>query len=99
MTFKEYKGNISIMAANDRRNDDIMTDIRESVNEAGNDDIQLDGLRLFDVYAGKGIPDGFRSMAYSMSYRSRVKTLTVDEVETLHNGVREAMKRKGYVIR
>ena len=90
---------ISIMAANDRRNDDIMTDIRESVNEAGNDDIQLDGLRLFDVYAGKGIPDGFRSMAYSMSYRSRVKTLTVDEVETLHNGVREAMKRKGYVIR
>lgn len=90
---------ISIMAANDRRNDDIMNDLRESVNEAGNDDIQLEGLRLFDVYAGKGIPEGFRSMAYSMSYRSRVKTLTVDEVEALHNGVREAMKRKGYVIR
>ena len=75
-----------------------MRDIRECVRESGSV-ITLEGLRLFDVYAGKGIPDGFRSLAYTLSYRSHTKTLTVEEVESLHNGVRESLKRKGYVIR
>ena len=76
-----------------------MGDIRECLKDSGSEGIVLDGLRLFDVYAGKGIPEGFRSLAYTLSYRSGTKTLTVEEVEAVHNSVRENLKHKGYVIR
>ncbi|MBR1658572.1 MAG: phenylalanine--tRNA ligase subunit beta [Synergistaceae bacterium] len=90
---------ISLLVSIDKSNDSVMNDIRECVNESGNDDIVLEGLRIFDIYSGKGIPEGFRSLAYTLSYRSRNRTLTVEEVETLHNNVRESLKRKGYIIR
>ena len=76
-----------------------MHDIRQAVAETGNDDLTLEVLRLFDIYEGKGIPEGFRSLAYTLSYRSHAKTLTVDEVEAVHNAVRDILKRKGYIIR
>ncbi len=90
---------ISLMVAIDKSNDDVMKDIRDCVDENCSDDINLEDLRLFDIYTGKGIPEGFRSLAYTLSYRSRTRTLTVDEVETLHNNVRESLKRKGCIIR
>ncbi|MBQ6982353.1 MAG: hypothetical protein IJQ15_08010, partial [Synergistaceae bacterium] len=83
----------------DRSSDDVMRDIREAVKESASDGVILEGLRIFDIYAGKGIPEGFRSLAYTLSYRSDTRTLTVDEVEAVHNNVRESLKRKGYVIR
>ena len=89
---------ISLLVADTKSNDDVMKDIRECVKDSGSE-ITLESLRLFDIYAGKGIPEGFRSLAYTMSYRSHEKTLTVEEVEALHNGVRESLKRKGYIIR
>ncbi|MBQ7220333.1 MAG: phenylalanine--tRNA ligase subunit beta [Synergistaceae bacterium] len=88
---------ISLLVARDKSNHDVLCDIKAAVLEAGN--INLDTLRLFDVYEGKGIPEGFRSLAYSLSYRSEDRTLKDDEVEAVHNNVRENLKRKGYVIR
>ena len=90
---------ISLLVADTKSNDDVMGDIRECLKDSGSEGIVLDGLRLFDVYAGKGIPEGFRSLAYTLSYRSGTKTLTVEEVEAVHNSVRENLKHKGYVIR
>ena len=90
---------ISLLVADSKSNDDVMRDIRECVSESATEGLVLEGLRLFDVYAGKGIPDGFRSLAYSLSYRSDTRTLTVEEVESVHGRVRESLKRKGYVIR
>ena len=83
----------------DKPNSEVMHDIRNAVSETGNQDLTLETLRLFDVYSGKGIPEGFRSLAYTLSYRSGAKTLTVEEVENVHNSVRDILKRKGYVIR
>ncbi|MBQ6910479.1 MAG: hypothetical protein IJQ29_10210, partial [Synergistaceae bacterium] len=59
----------------------------------------LENLDLFDVYQGKGIPDGFVSLAYSLSYRLNDRTLKDDEVESLHNSVRENLTQKGYSMR
>ncbi len=41
-------------------------------------------VSLFDVYRGKGIEDGKKSLAFSVVYRSREKTLTDEEVDTIH---------------
>ena len=90
---------ISLLVSIDRSNDDVINDIRECVNEALNQELMLENVRLFDVYAGKGIPEGFRSLAYNLSYRAQNRTLRDEEVESVHNNVRENMKRKGYTIR
>ena len=89
---------ISMLVSKDKSNDEVMKDIKNSVNESG--DLTLEKLRLFDIYEGpKGIPEGFRSLAYSLSYRSHEKTLKDEEVEAVHHKVRESLKTKGYVIR
>ena len=89
---------ISLLVPADKNSDIVMKDIRESVSECSRE-LKLEKLRLFDIYEGKGIPEGFRSLAYSLSYRSDERTLTVEEVENVHNEVREKLKRKGYTIR
>jgi phenylalanyl-tRNA synthetase beta chain len=42
------------------------------------------GVRLFDVYKGKGIPAGKKSVAFSVTYRASDRTLTEKEVDKLH---------------
>ncbi len=44
----------------------------------------LDEVRLFDVYRGEGIPDGKKSLAFSLVYREADRTLTDAEVEAAH---------------
>lgn len=92
---------ISLLVPLNKNQADVAADIRESVMDAyNNKNINiLENLKLFDVYQGKGIPEGFVSMAYSLSYRLDERTLTDDEVETLHGAVRESLKQKGYNIR
>ncbi len=41
-------------------------------------------VRLFDVYQGKGIAKGRKSLAYSIVYRTADRTLTDDEVDSVH---------------
>lgn len=41
----------------------------------------LADCRLFDVYRGKGVPDGKKSMAYALTYRAADRTLTDEEIE------------------
>jgi phenylalanyl-tRNA synthetase beta chain len=36
----------------------------------------LEEVAPFDLYRGKGIPDGFRSLAYRLRFRAQDRTLT-----------------------
>jgi phenylalanyl-tRNA synthetase beta chain len=47
-------------------------------------------LRLFDVYEGRQIPDGYRSLAFSLRFQADDRTLTDEEV----NGYLEAVVRR-----
>ena len=39
---------------------------------------------LFDVYTGKGIPEGKRNLAYALTFQSPERTLTDQEIEQAH---------------
>ncbi len=54
-------------------------DIRKILQDEGKE--ILESVRLFDVYVGKGIDPGKRSMAFSLTFRSPEKTLTEEEVK------------------
>jgi phenylalanyl-tRNA synthetase beta chain len=53
----------------------------------------LETVELFDVFRGKGIPDGQKSLAYAFTYRSPEKTLTDAEVNEAQNKIVEAFKQ------
>jgi phenylalanyl-tRNA synthetase beta chain len=44
----------------------------------------IEGVSVFDVYRGKHIPDGKKSLAFNIVYRARDRTLRDDEVERIH---------------
>jgi phenylalanyl-tRNA synthetase beta chain len=48
---------------------------------------ELVGVRLFDLYAGKELPQGKRSIALSLRYRAADRTLIDDEVNARHERV------------
>ena len=47
----------------------------------------VENITLFDVYRGKQVAAGKKSLAYSICYRSQEKTLTDEEVDTVHRKV------------
>ncbi len=55
---------------------------------------EIEHVQIFDVYTGKGIPDGFKSIAVSIRYRSYDRTLTDDEISSLHKKVTDSLLNK-----
>jgi phenylalanyl-tRNA synthetase beta chain len=57
-------------------------------------------MQLFDLYAGKGIEEGKRSLAYALRFQSGDRTLEELEVDVAMNAIRSALKSEhGLVIR
>jgi phenylalanyl-tRNA synthetase beta chain len=53
----------------------------------GLDIAELVGFRLFDLYAGKELPAGKHSIALSLRYRAADRTLTDEEINSLHERI------------
>jgi phenylalanyl-tRNA synthetase beta chain len=52
----------------------------------------LESVELFDVFRGKGVPEGQKSLAYAFTYRAADKTLTDADVNIAHAKVLETLK-------
>jgi phenylalanyl-tRNA synthetase beta chain len=76
----------------------IIAQIRKAADGYGNDSI-IENISLFDIYDGKGIPDGMRSLAFSLSYRAHDRTLKEEEIEKIHGIVRHDLEESGYILR
>ena len=66
--------------------------IEGNIRENGGD--ILEDVRLFDVYRGQQVEEGKKSVAFSLVYRDREKTLTDEEVGKVHSAVLDALKDK-----
>ncbi|MEA3328591.1 MAG: phenylalanine--tRNA ligase subunit beta [Candidatus Omnitrophota bacterium] len=49
---------------------------------------------LFDVYRGKQVPEGCKSLAYSVEYQAVDRTLTTKEVDQVHSKIRQDLEKK-----
>jgi len=54
----------------------------------------LESVSLFDVYKGEQIEAGKKSVAYSLTFRAKDKTLTDDEVAAVVNKILDDLKNK-----
>lgn len=61
---------------------------------AGNSGDILEKVELFDVYRGKQIGEGKKSVAFALTYRDKNRTLTDEDVAKVHDKVLKALKEK-----
>lgn len=54
----------------------------------------LEEVKLFDVYRGKQVEEGKKSVAFALTYRSDKGTLTDEEVSTVHEKVLESLEKE-----
>ncbi|MBP1924188.1 phenylalanyl-tRNA synthetase beta chain [Sedimentibacter acidaminivorans] len=54
----------------------------------------IESVKLFDVYRGEHIENGYKSTAFSVTYRNKERTLKDKEVESIHKKILEALETK-----
>jgi len=68
----------------------LSQDLEKAIQDYGGE--MLERVYLFDLYRGKQVPAGKKSLAYTIWYRSEERTLTEEEVENVHKKVVEGLK-------
>ena len=86
--FPDSSRDIALLMAEDVTAESVIDCIR-SVK-----DVDVENIELFDVYRGTGIPEGHKSMAVRISYRSYERTLTEDEINSFHGQILERLLSK-----
>jgi phenylalanyl-tRNA synthetase beta chain len=70
----------------------LVQEIQEIMWKQGGN--MVESIKLFDVYKGEQIPQGKRSIAYSLIYRLENKTLTDEEVNKVHDKIVRTLESK-----
>ncbi|TLM82281.1 phenylalanine--tRNA ligase subunit beta [Pseudarthrobacter sp. NamE5] len=93
-TFPVATQDVALVVPADVPADDVLVALREGAGEL------LEDVALFDVYAGKGIEAGRKSLAFSLRFRAADRTLTADEASAAReSAVALAGERFGAVQR
>jgi len=56
----------------------------------------LEKVKLFDVYRGKQVTEGKKSVAFALTYRAADRTLTDEDVGKVHNKVLTALEQEAH---
>ncbi len=72
--------------------DAYVAEIESIIKEVGGK--LLESVTLFDVYRGKQVQEGKKSVAFNLTYRASDKTLTDEEVVKVHTKVLDALREK-----
>ena len=74
------------------KNEVIVKDIENIIKEKGGK--LIEDIKLFDVYKGKQIQEGFKSVAYNISFRAADRTLTDEEVASPMKKILKELEEK-----
>ena len=72
-------------------------DIEKMIRQRGGK--KLETLELFDIYEGVQIQAGFKSMAYSLAFRDKEKTLDDDEINAAMKKILNGLESLGIELR
>lgn len=70
----------------------IVKDIESVIKKKGGK--LLESMNLFDVYKGSQIADGYKSVAYSITFRAADRTLVDDDVNAVMNKILDGLKNE-----
>jgi phenylalanyl-tRNA synthetase beta chain len=86
--FPSIRRDVAMLVPEAVTHEDVLQAVKQA--KAAN----LEAVELFDVFRGKGVPEGRKSLAYAFTYRAADKTLTDTDVNTAHAKVVEALKMR-----
>ena len=86
--FPDSTRDIAMLAADDLPAEHIIECVRGVKSK------EIEQVEVFDVYRGVGIPEGFRSIAIRVRYRSYERTLTDEEIGLLHAKIVQSLINK-----
>jgi phenylalanyl-tRNA synthetase beta chain len=70
--------------------DMLVGDIENVIRAAGTEILR--DVKLFDIYRGKQVEEGKKSVAFNLTYRHNDRTLTDEDVNAAHGQVLQALK-------
>lgn len=70
----------------------LVQEIDETIRKAGGNLVEK--VELFDIYKGKQIPEGKKSIAYAIAYRDENKTLKDEDVNKVHEKILRSLEYK-----
>ena len=86
--FPAVNRDLAIVVASETPADAVMSKMRKLGGEL------LQQVEIFDVYSGKPIPDGRKSLAFALRYQSLERTLTDEEVNLLNSRILEGIQQE-----
>jgi phenylalanyl-tRNA synthetase beta chain len=79
--FPSVKRDIALVVAEQVSAGELLARVRTSGDKL------IENCEIFDVFQGAKIPEGYKSVALSITYRSQTKTLTEKNVEKSHSKI------------
>lgn len=79
------------------KKDILAGQIEEVIRKSGGS--ILENLKLFDIYEGAQIKEGFKSMAYSISFRAKDRTLEEKDITEVMNKILNGLKKLDIELR
>lgn len=74
--------------------------LQDTARKAAGDSFAVESVSVFDVYAGKGLPEGKKSIAFSLIFRAHDRTLTDTEVNKVFAKIqKDITSGTGYEVR
>ncbi len=86
--FPSVKKDLAIVVDKTITSEEIMQNIKKAGGSS------LSKIEVFDVYTGKGIDEGKKSMAYSLTFERMDRTLTDEEINETLNKIIEMLGKK-----
>ena len=86
--YPEVKKDIAIIVDNKVTSKEIEVNIKKAGGSL------LSESEVFDIYTGKGIPEGKKSLAYSLTFASQNRTLTDDEINKAVEKIIERLEKE-----
>jgi phenylalanyl-tRNA synthetase beta chain len=79
---------------------DVQKTLAKTARAAAGNSFAVESVTVFDLYQGKGLPEGKKSLAFSLVFRAADRTLTDDEVNAVCQKIQdELVKSSPYQIR
>jgi phenylalanyl-tRNA synthetase beta chain len=72
---------------------DVKKTLAKLARAATGNVFSLEAIEVFDVYQGAGLPEGTKSVAFSLVFRSSERTLTDDEVNVVFQKIQDELAK------
>jgi len=76
---------------------DVQKALAKTARAAVGNAFALESVSVFDLYQGKGLPEGKKSLAFSLVFRAADRTLTDDEVNAAFTRIQQGIVADGKI--